>query len=735
MLRTWVPLDHGWKYLRDEAPDAWQRVFDDSAWETVSVPHCLNAEDTFIPKRGYYRGPAWYRMALPETPANARVELASLGAFSVTDVWVNGTFAGKFMGGFTGFAVDLTPHLTRRRNNVLAVRVTNLHNPDVLPGKRIPDYNLYGGLYREVGLRVTDRLHLPDRGIIVNTPALTADEGHIHLNVRLRNDRRGKVSGRIVAEVTGPDGGVVSKGEGPFHIAGRYERLVTVPLPPVSKPELWSPDSPSLYRVRVSLFDGPGVVDEESAGFGFRWFGFDVDKGFFLNDEPLRLRGANRHQDYPGIGNALPASFQSYDVELLKEMGANFVRCSHYPMHPAFLDACDRLGLLVLEEIASWQYIGGAQFTKNAVQMMEEMIARDRNHPSIILWGLLNEGRSADLFKVLNATAKRNDPSRLTIYADNNPQEGRELGTVQVPDVVGLNYKVPHLDELRGLLAGIKLMNTEHTNANTGEHFKPDHTLFTEEESEIWQIERILYDIDEFDKREWLGGSTLWGMHDYGTDYEPVWPLQKSGVFDAWRVPKPAAHALRARWAKEPFLRIAQHWTYPGEEGKTRKVIVLSNAPSVTLSLNGRSLGERSRHAHGWWFEWDVPYEPGTLLAVGRSPEGEVRDERNTAGEPASLLVTPLHPKLPANGTDVTLLSVIIVDDDGERVPSSDALVTFGVQGDATLFGLGGKHEAMARSGIARIVVRAGRKPGKATVTAESTGLRPGTATVEMTRV
>ncbi len=734
MLRTWIPLADDWKFLRDEAPEAWKRTFDDSSWETVSVPHCFNAEDTFVPKRGYYRGPAWYRIVLPETPVSARVELESLGAFSVTHVWVNGVFAGKFMGGFTGFAVDLTPHLRRSEQNILALRVTNQHNPDVLPGKRIPDYNLYGGLYREVGLRVTDPLHIPDRGVIVMTPKVSKDEGTMHLNVRLKNDRRGKASGHLTAQAIAPNGKAVSQGEQRFIVAGKNERLITVPLPPVKEPELWSPDGPSLYRVRVTVHDEGEVVDEQAVNFGFRWFRFDLDKGFFLNDEPLKLRGVNRHHDYPGIGNALPASFQPYDVQLLKEMGANFVRCSHYPMHPAFLDACDRLGLLVLEEIASWQYIGGVQFTKNAVQMMEEMIARDRHHPSIILWGLLNEGRNRELFEKLNDTAHRHDPWRPTVYADNNPQEGKQLGTVCVPDVLGLNYKVPHLDEMRVLLTGIKLMNTEHTNANTGEHVKPDGTLFSEDESEIWQIGQVLHDIDEFDKREWLAGSTLWCMHDYGTDYEPVWPLQKSGVFDAWRIPKPTALAMRARWTDEPFIRIAQHWTHPGEEGTVRKVVVLSNVPTVTLFLNKRSLGEKSRHAHGWWFEWDVPYEPGVLLAIGNSPDGEVREEKRTAGKPAAVLLTPLDPELPANGTDITLLNVIIVDEDGERVPTSDALVTFKVQGDARLFGLGGKAEAMARSGIARIVLRAGRKPGKVTIIAESAGLRSGTATVTLKR-
>ena len=736
MLRTWIPLAHDWKFLRDESPDAWQAAFDDSSWKTVSVPHCFNADDTFLPQRGYYRGPAWYRTRLPETPAGARVELAALGAFSVTHAWINGTFVGKFMGGYTGFSVNLTPHLRRRKANLLSLRVTSLHNPDVLPGKEIPDYNLYGGIYREIGLRVSDPLFIPDRGIVVSTPKVTKEQGAVHLNVSVRNDRRGKVRGRVAAEVLAPDGKVVSAGEQHLLIAGKNERMVTVPLPPVADPALWSPDSPSLYRVRVRLHDASGLVDEQCANFGFRWFRFDADKGFFLNDRQLKLHGANRHQDYPGIGNALPASFQAYDVALLKEMGANFVRCSHYPMHPAFLDACDRLGLLVLEEIASWQFIGGTQFTANAVAMMEEMIARDRHHPSIILWGLLNEGRSNALFQTLNDTARRCDPWRLTIYADNRPEEGMKLGTVLIPDVLGLNYKVPHLDELRETLKGLKLTNTEHTNANTGERRKPDGTLFTDAESEIWQVERIFHDLDEFDKREWMAGSTLWCMHDYGTDYEPVWPLQKSGVFDTWRIPKPAAHAIRARWTKEPFLRIAQHWTWPGSEGKPQTVFVFSNAEAVELRLNGRSLGTQtqSEKPRSEGFVWEVPYEPGTLVALGKHSGGELRDERRTAGEPAEVRLESLAAELPANGTDITLLTVTIVDKSGTHVPSADLAVSFRAEGDATFFGLGGHPEVRTRSGVGRIVLRAGQTPGPVKIIAESAGLKAGSGTVTMTK-
>ena len=325
----------------------------------------------------------------------------------------------------------------------------------------------------------------------------------------------------------------------------------------------------------------------------------------------------NRHQDLPGLGNAIPASLQSYDVELLKETGCNYVRCSHYPMHPAFLDACDRLGILVYEEIASWQHVGGELFARNARQMMAEMISRDRHHPSIIFWGLLNEGRSYDLFKSLHETAHRHDPWRMTVYAENEPEKGMELGTVHIPDVIGLNYKVPHLDELREVLKGIRLINSEHSNANIDE--RGGKELYDHSENELWQMEKVLYDINEFSKREWMAGSALWCMHDYGTDYEPTWPMHESGVFDAWRVPKSAAWGIRARWAGEPFVRILGHWTWPGWDGRDRQAVVVSNCADVELFLNDASLGTLSGEVD---FRWDVAYQPGTLRAVAKAADG-----------------------------------------------------------------------------------------------------------------
>jgi beta-galactosidase len=298
-------------------------------------------------------------------------------------------------------------------------------------------------------------------------------------------------------------------------------------------------------------------------------------------------------------------------------MGANFVRLSHYPQHPSFLDACDRLGILVYEEIASWQYIGGEMFARNAESMMREMIARDKNHPCIILWGLLNEGRSKSLFERLHRVAKECDPTRPTVYADNNPREGTQKRTVFVPDVLGINYELASLDEFRSALPGLKFVSSETTNY---EHRRRGDVV-----QDIGQVERFRDETDIVESRDYMAGMALWSMHDYGTDYELSWPIQHSGVFDAYRLPKGGYWFLRCRWSDEPLVRIIGHWNGSGREGEAIPVLVCTNGESVELFLNGRSLGAKPGR---FVSRWDVPYASGVLRAVAQCGNVAVEHSR-----------------------------------------------------------------------------------------------------------
>ncbi|MDQ1257640.1 MAG: beta-galactosidase [Candidatus Hydrogenedentes bacterium] len=712
--RVTSDFSQNWRFNLGDVENAQASALDDSAWESVTLPHSWNAADTFTPSRGYHRGKGWYRkrFTLDKKALRKKLFIEFGAAFAVADVWLNEQSIGRFMGGFTGFTLDVTDHIAEGEN-LIAIALDNTHDPDVLPGKEIPDYNLYGGLYREAALVLKDRLHIPEHGVAVTTPTVSPAIATITAGIVVRNERRGREECTCTASVRDASGALVIEKREALWLESGAERLIVFSFPGIRNPALWSPANPYLYTLAATIEQEKTIVDNETVSFGFRTFEFTRDRGFILNGQPLKLRGVNRHQDYPGLGNAVPHRLQVRDAEIIKEMGGNFVRCSHYPQHPAFLDACDRLGILVYEEIASWQYIGGEQFMRNAQAMMRQMIVRDKNHPSIILWGLLNEGRNRDFFARLNATAHRADPTRPTVYAENHPEEGRQLGTVTVPDVLGINYELERIDAVRALLPDQKLLSSEHTNA--------DFAVRGETETELLQIDRIRGDLNKIEARPYMAGGALWSMHDYGTDYEPVWPIQHSGVLDAWRLPKEAFHYIKSRWSREPALHICGHWTWPGQEGVTRTVSVVHNCDAVELFLNGQFLGQRE---HMNPARWEVPYTPGTLAAVGIIDGRRGQKTLKTAGPPSRLNIVATPNRIRADGSDVAEITVWVTDEAGTTVPC-EGKVVFAVEGSARLRGVGGLPETPMTAGTGRILVQAAMETGPIRVEARYAQLPP----------
>lgn len=718
-VRDIQDFSRGWRFRRGHVDTGQAPSLDDGDWTPVALPHCWNAEDTFTRTRGYYRGPGWYRkrFVLTEAQCRRRVVLAFGAGYGVADVWLNGDYAGRFMGGFTGFAVEDAGRL-HPGENVAALRLTNEHDPDVLPGKETPDYNLYGGLYREARLILKDRLHIPEHGVALTTPSASPAVARLNAGVMVRNDRKTAAEWTCTVSVYDAAGDLVIEKRDWHRLDPGAERLVLFPFPGIRNPALWAPDHPYLYTVQASIEQGKQVIDNVTLRYGFRSFEFRRDDGFTLNGARLKLRGVNRHQDYPGLGNALPERLQVRDAEVIKGMGANFVRTSHYPQHPAFLDACDRLGLLVYEEIASWQFVGGKTFARNAEAMLRQMIVRDRNHPSVILWGLLNEGRSKDLFGRLHTIAHGLDPTRPTVYAENKPEEGIELGCVYVPDVLGINYKLPHMDDIRNMLPEARLLSSEHTNA--------DYAVRGHLGTELRQLEKVAEDVELIEARDYLAGGALWSMHDYGTDYEPVWPVQHSGVVDAYRLPKQAFYYLKCRWNPRPLIYICGHWTWPGEEGQTKQVVVVSNCEQVELFLNGRSLGAQRANPAAW----DVPYEPGELVAVGTKDGRKGQKTLKTAGAPAWLRLSAQPGVIRADGRDVAEITAGVTDAAGVVAPV-EGDVRFACDGPGVVRGIGGEPVTALAHGLGRIVVQAAETPGTIAVRAAFGALPEARITVE----
>ena len=706
------------EYERPGGGQALGRFEQGPGWDPVDLPHSFNAQNTFVPVRGYYRGIGWYRkhFALSPEQASRKVFLEFGAAYSVADLWVNEHHLGQYMGGYTGFSADAT-EFVKPGDNLVAVKVTNVHDPDVLPGKDIPDYDLYGGLYRKAALVIKNRMYIPQYGIRVTTPQVSESAAVAHVAVRVRNDYADQRTCTAKVQLLDPAGKNVGEKALSTTLSPGAEKTLDFTFGPIPNPALWSVDTPRLYSAHVQLGDGATPSDEDAATFGFRWYQFKVNDGFFLDGKRLQLRGMNRHQDYPGLGNALAHRLQVRDAEILKSTGVNFVRLSHYPQHPVFLDTCDRLGILVYEEIASWQYIGGEQFMRNAEAMMRQMIARDANHPSIILWGLMNEGRSRPTFERLQRAARASDPTRLTVYAENNPDEGKKLGTVEVPDVLGINYETNRIDQVHALLPNCKLVTSEHSNAGARRG---------DLDAEMKQIDQVKANLDILESRRYMAGSTLWCMHDYGTDYWPVWPEQHSGALDSTRLPKELWYYLKSRWTQEPMVHLCGHWTWPGEEGKPRAVTVVTNCPSVELFLGAQSQGVRKGEDP---MRWDVVYEPSALKAMGSCGGRELTDELRTAGPPAKLEVDANPHDLEVLHTDVSEITVRVRDAQGTLVPIAGE-VHFEVAGPGVLRGIGGAPIAKISAGVGRILLQCATNPGEITVRATFENLPPAVVTL-----
>lgn len=695
-----------WGFHLGESDGASDPGFDDTSWEMVHLPHSYNATDTFVPRRGYYRGPAWYRKYFSVPRRGRRIFLRVGAAWGKVQIWLNGQDLGTHLDGLAGFEVELTEQITSGEN-IVALRVDNTHDPAVLPGKPVPDYNIYGGICGEVWLAEKSRVHFPWRSTTITTPEISGDRAIVDITSRVSGTVTGG-NARAIARIVDPMGDRVAlTGEVQPGLSEVFSFHIEVP-----SPKLWSPETPSIYEMEMDLIVGGEKVDALSERFGIRQFEFDENLGFILNGERIHLRGVNRHQDFPGLGNALPRRLNRLDAGLISDMGGNFVRTSHYPQSPHFLDACDELGILVYEEITTWQFIGGEDFISSADSQMASMVRRDRNHPSVVLWGMMNEGRSRKMFERLKQTSLGHDPTRPTIYADNKLVDGVFQETIFVPHVLGVNYKLESIDAFHSAYPNIKILVSEHTNA--------DNARRGETELERLQSERIARDLDIIEAMPYIAGSALWSMHDYGTDYEPVWPVQKSGILDIYRNPKEAYHMMRSRWSSSPSVHIASDWCHEHPPGDRVGVRVYSNCEEVELFLNGESLGKRSGESP---MVFPVDFANGELRADGMNGgHVEVSMSRTSPGSATGIILSSPE-EITADGRDAVILCARAVDENGNTAVSYDHPITFELSGPAELVGIGGSTEVDPVEGLANILVRSKTQRGEIVVMASGSGL------------
>ena len=622
-------INSGWRYHSDGLNLAEKPTNADDTWERVSIPHTWNASDPFDDQPSYRRGIGWYRrrMTLDEGMRGKRIFLHFEGANQVVDVYVNSAFAGRHSGGYTAFTMDVTKYVTfgASSENVVAVQVDNSHNPFIPPLSI--GYALYGGIYRDVWVVATDAVHFAmndfgSSGISVSTPAVSRERGSIAVTGNVSNADPAARHLTFVSSVLDASGRIVSERRTPFAIPGAVDATVTQTLPDIAAPHLWSPDDPYLYTVRTELYDGPALLDRVTSPLGFRWYSFDAQHGFALNGAKLQLRGTNRHQDYAGLGSALSNDLHQRDMELIKEMGANFVRLAHYPQDPAVLHAADRLGLLIWEEIPVVNYITPSpEFTHNAETMLTEMIRQHRNHPSVIMWGTMNEvflwspggfriakqndtsytRQVRDYAVHMDSLARREDPTRVTTMAIHGSTDYDSSGIAVISQVLGLNL-------YNGWYSGTFPefgVTLDKRHART-----PNRVLFVseygaEDDYRVNSLEPERFDFSgswmkryhesylaQINARPWLAGSAIWNEFDFSQPETggSIPYLNQKGMITWDRKLKDVYYLYKANWNPAP----------------------------MELFLNGRSLGaiapDSVRRA-----TWNVTFKPGENVVEAKS--------------------------------------------------------------------------------------------------------------------
>lgn len=672
-------INDNWHFLNKDVAGGERRVVSDGDWEKVSLPHTWNALDAFDDEPGYRRGPGWYRRELRLSPdlKGKRIFLYFEGANQTAEVFCNEKRLGKHIGGFSAFVFDVTDVVEFDKPVLVAVRVDNTLEKDIPPLDA--DFTMYGGIYRDVWLIAADEVHFKianqkgcvpivppgnsgtsgtggtllsecshaSTGVKIETPVVSAESGSVKISGTVTNAGDNAKIVAITSSILDSENRTIAVTDSKLTVAPRSEADFLHAPVRINKPRLWSPDDPYLYRVQTVIRENGKTLDENSNPLGFRWFKFDAEQGFFLNGKPMKLRGTNRHQDYAGLGNAVPDALHVRDLEIIKDNGFNFLRLAHYPQDPSVLETADRLGLLIWEEIPIVNLITISEtFNENSKTMLTDMIRQHRNHPSIIIWGYMNEvflrspktdadlTETAKLAKELEKICKIEDPGRATAIAfDSGARENYyKSGLAEVTDVVGWNLYFgwyndtfpdfgKFIDEQHRRLPNRPFIISEY-GANADQRL---HSLTAKRFDSTIEWQRMFHEayLPQINARRFLAGSAIWSQFDFGSEFrgETIPHINQKGMFTYHRKPKDISYFYKASFSKERVLHIAtrdwQHRSGP----LNQPIDVYTNFPSVELFQNGASLGIRS--AVNRKASWNVNLSEGKNTFAARAAEAK----------------------------------------------------------------------------------------------------------------
>lgn len=652
--RQKISINSGWQFAKGDSASVVNPNKRTLNWQTVELPHTWNDKDVLADeKRGYYQGIGWYKRWFNLVPkANKRYFLQFEGANQVTEVYVNGKFAGKHIGGYSAFNIDLTLHLNSSGEQYVAVKVDNSFNENIPPLSA--DFTFFGGIYRPVHLITTGDKHFSmsdygGPGVYISTPKVTKTRADVSIDYYLKNDTKKSSKLQLKTLIRDKKAQVLTEKLTSISLPALSDTFITVPIKNIRNFDLWSPDNPNVYYVENTLMESGIVLDNITQPMGFRWFSFDPSNGFFINGENLKLMGANRHQDRVPFGNALTNDMHRQDMQILKDMGTNFLRNAHYPQVNEILRNADEMGFVVWEETPLVNEVTiSEEHTENAKLMVKEMIKQHYNHPSIFIWAYMNEIYWAHRFKPEEELPARNaytlelaqelenlvremDPYRYTSIAMHNYPLYDESGIGSIPMIAGWNlyhgwYYDEHndfgkfMDEQRAKYPERIHIISEYGAGSDMRLYseKPDKFDFTVEE-QLKFTQSLMTQILE---RPYIAGATLWNLIDFSSErrVDATPHLNNKGLVTADRKPKDVYYLVQALLSKEPISVLGypfrNRWVHAAENPADTLVPVnmyaFSNEKSLSLYVNN-TLWENKEVINGM-AEWNLLLPAGNHL-------------------------------------------------------------------------------------------------------------------------
>jgi beta-galactosidase len=677
------------------------KKFNDSTWRKLNLPHdwavelpFVNSENFDVMAHGYKpvgglfpeTSIGWYRKSfnIAKADSGKRFTIQFDGVFRDSQIWLNGFYLGRNVSGYTSFAYDITDYINFKSKNILVVRVD---------ATQYEGWFYEGaGIYRHVWLNTFDNLHVADDFFVHSE--IKNNTATLHAQIPIDNSGLQTREATVTFMLIDRNGKVVnSSPETQVSVAAGKRQMIAQSLR-VSNPTLWSVENPYLYKVVIVLREAGKVVDQRRIRFGIRGITISSEKGLLVNNVSVKVKGVNCHQDHAGVGSALPDYLQYYRVRLLKEMGVNAYRTSHHPPTPELLDACDSLGMLVMDETRL------LSSSREYLNQLENLILRDRNHPSVFMWSIGNEegyvqtqstGKRIALTMLQKQRAL--DPTRASTYA-------ADLGNVfngvnEVIPVRGFNYRekfvVPyHNDHKDQPVVGTEMGSTVTTRGiytlDSIKGYVPDQDItapWWASTAEAWWPTAATND--------WYMGGFIWTGLDYRGEPTPFkWPNVNShfGVMDVCGFPKNIYYYYQSWWALKDVIHISPHWNWPGKEGQLIDVWVNSNADEVELKLNGKSLGRQKmvRNSH---LKWKVKYKKGVLEAIGYKGGRQFATKVETTDVAYKIVLTTDRKTIMADGKDATVVNVTVVDKKGREVPDALNLIAFTISSQGKIIGVG----------------------------------------------